>query len=401
MATLASAAAALTTRASSVRAAADRSPALRAALTPFIAAKVVSILVPVLVVWSTSNVVGHPSYQDIVRTYGFWDGQNYLDIAQHGYPPGPLDLTPGHPGHLWGFFPGLPILMRAFMFVFQDATTSGVILATIGEFLALFYLARLVLMLRGGDKGAARFACWLLAFYPDAVHLSLVYTDSLFVAAATASLYYMLRGDTGRASIGAGVAMAMRITGLVLIPALLVEYLWRRRGRLGYGVVQILLALSPFLIFAWYAQQQTGDFFAYRDVQQSASYGSRSMVFPWQGLQRTWEISQGANASSFNFLFLSDVVWGVAGFVAICYFAYNWRRIPPMLTVYSAGVWVLITSFTYWAGMMRYQIALVPLYIVGADLWRRKPQVATVILAGSAAWMVEQTYAFASGRFLV
>jgi len=401
MASLASVTTALETRAGRARAAAAGSSALRAALVPFLAAKVVSFLVPLLVVWSTSETPGHPGYHEIAQTYGYWDGQNYLSIAEHGYPKGPLDLVPGHPGHLWGFFPGLPILIRLGMFVFRDATTSGIVIAAAGEFFALFYLAKLVLMLRGGDQGAARFACWLVAFFPDAVFLSVVYTDSVFLAAAIASMYYMLRGDTGRASIAAAVAVAMRITGLVLIPVLLVEYLWRRRGRLGYGVVDILLALTPFLFFCWFARQQTGDFFAYKNVQQSASYGSRAIVAPWQGLQRTWEVSQGGGPASYNFLFLSDVVVGVLGFAAVCWFALNWRRIPPLLTLFSAGVMLLITSFTFWQGLMRYEIALVPLYLLGADLWRRRPQVATLLLAASAAWMVEQTYTFATGRFIV
>jgi hypothetical protein len=402
MASIASVTTALETRASRARAALAGSPALRAALVPFLAAKVVSFFIPLLVVWSTSETHGHPSYQEITQTYGYWDGQNYLSLAQQGYPKGPLDLVPGHPGHLWGFFPGLPILIRLLMPVFGgDAVTSGIVVAAAGEFFALYYLAKLVLMLRGGDQGAARFACWLLAFFPDAVFLSVVYTDSVFLAAAIASMYYMLRGDTGKASIAAAVAVAMRVTGLVLIPVLFIEYLWRRRGRLNAGMVDILLALTPFLLFCWYARQQTGDFFAYKDVQQSASYGSRAIVLPWQGLQRTWEVAQGGGPASYNFLFLSDVVMGVLGFAAVVYFAVNWRRIPPLLTLFSVGVMLLITSFTFWQGLMRYEIALVPLYLLGADLWRRRPQLATLVLATSAAWMVEQTYTFATGRFIV
>lgn len=400
MASLASVADALTTQASRARAAADRSPALRAALTPFIAAKLVSFLVPVLVVWSTSTVHGHPSYQDITRTFGYWDGQNYIDITEKGYPSGPLDLVPGHIGHLWGFYPGLPILLKTFSFIFRDTITTGIIVNTVGEFVALFFLARLVLLERRGDQGAARFACWMLAFWPDAVFLSVLYTDSVFMAGTIASLYYMRRGDYGRASIAAGVAVAMRITGVILVPVLLIDYLWRRR-RVDGGVVEILGALAPVVLFFQYAKIQTGDFFAYTTVQQSASYGGRQIVAPWSGLQRTWEVSQGNGEANFNFLFLSDVVLGVVGFAALVYFAVNWRRIPLSFTLFSAGVWLLITSLTFWQGMMRYEIAFIPLYLLGADLYRRRPRAATVLLAASAAWMVVQSYTFATGRFIV
>ncbi|MBJ7609072.1 MAG: hypothetical protein JF887_06530 [Candidatus Dormibacteraeota bacterium] len=384
-----------------VRAVMAASPALRAALTPFLAAKIVALLVPVLVVWSTSDTAGHPAYHEFVRAFAFWDGATYIDIAEHGYPAGPLDLTPGHPGHVWGFFPGLPLLLSAGTLVFRDVTSTGILINAGGELVALFFLARLVLLERDGDTGSARFACWLLAFFPDAVFLSVVYTDSVFMAAAIASLYYMRRGDNGRACLAAGLGVAMRVTGLVLVPVLLVEYLWRRRGRPGFGLGDIALTVTPVIAFCWFALLQTGDFLAYKTVQQSVSYGARVFAFPWEGLQRTWESAQGGGPSSFNFLFLSDVVWGLAGLVALCYFALNWRRFPPSLTLFSAGVWLLATSLSYWQGLMRYEIAFIPVYLAAADLRRRRPQAATLLLAASAGWMVFQTYTFATGRFIV
>jgi hypothetical protein len=400
MASLASAAAALGNRATRVRAGVAASPAVRAAVTPFVAAKLVTFLVVVLVVWSTGSVAGHPSWSDFVRPFGFWDGVNYIDIAQHGYPAGPLDLLPGHAGHLWGFFPGLPILLRAGMFIFGDATSTGIVVSFVGEFLALYYLARLVLLERHGDEGAARFACWALAFFPDAVFLSLVYTDSVFMAAVIASLYYMRRGDNTRACVAAAVAVTMHVTGVALLPALLVEHLWRRR-RLAWGTVGIAGAAAPALVFFLYAWYQTGDFFAYTTVLQSAPYGGRHPALPTAGFLTTLQTGLGNGPASYTFLFLSDAVWGVAGLVALCYFALNWRRFAPSLTLFSAGVWLSVTCLTYWQGLMRYEIAFIPLYLAAAELRRRRPDTARIVLAVSAGWMVFQTYTFATGRFIV
>jgi hypothetical protein len=401
MASLASAAAALGNRATRVRAGVAASPAVRAAVTPFVAAKLVTFLVVVLVVWSTGNVAGHPSLADLIRPFGLWDGANYIDIAAHGYPAGPLDLVPGHAGHLWGFFPGLPILLRAGMFIFGDPTSTGIVVSFAGEFLALYYLARLVLLERHGDEGAARFACWALAFFPDAVFLSLVYTDSVFMAALIASLYYMRRHDNTRACLAAGIAVAMRVTGLVMIPVLLVDHLWRRRGRPGWELAGIALVSAPLVVFCLYAWHYTGDLFAYTTVQESASYGGRHLATPLSGFLTTLRTALSDAPSSYTFLFLSDVVWGVAGLVAIGYFALHPRRFAPSLTLFSAGVWLLATCLTYWQGLMRYEIALIPLYLAAADLRSRRPEAARIVLAVSAAWMVFQTYTFATGRFIV
>jgi hypothetical protein len=401
MASLASAAAALENRAARARAVVTASPALRAAVTPFVAAKLVTFLVTVLVVWSTSTVAGHPSYQDFVRPFGFWDGANYIDIAQQGYPSGPLDLVPGHAGHLWGFFPGLPVLLRAGMLIFRDPITTGIVVNFVAEFLALYYLARLVLLERRGDQESARVACWALAFFPNAVFLSVVYTDAGFMAAAIASFYYLRRGDHTLACVAATAAVAMRVTGLVVVGVLLVDYLWRRRGRPGWGLLDISIAAAPALIFFGYARYQTGDFFAYSTALESASYGGRHLAMPWTGFLRTLQVALGDGPSNYNFFFLSDVICGVAGLVALCYFALNWRRFAPVLTLFSAGAWLLVTCLTYWAGLMRYEIAFIPLYLAAADLRRRRPDAARIVLAVSAGWMVFQTYTFATGRFIV
>jgi hypothetical protein len=400
MASLVSAAAALENRATRVRASVAASPAVRAAVTPFVAAKLVTFLVVVLVVWSTGTLAGHPSWSDFVRPFGFWDGANYTGIAVHGYPAGPLDLVPGHAGHVWGFFPGLPVLIRAVMFIVGDPITAGILVSFAGEFVALYYLARLVLLERDGDQGAARLACWALAFFPDAVFLSLVYTDGVFMAAVLASLYYMRRGDHPRACVAAAVAVAMHVTGMALLPALLVEYLWRRR-RLGWGLIGIAAAAAPALAFFLYAWHQTGDFFAYTTVLQSAPYGGRHLALPTAGFLLTLQTALGPGPASYTFLFLSDVVWGVAGLVALCYFALNWQRFAPSLTLFSAGIWLTVTCLTYWQGLMRYEIGIVPVYLAAADLWRRRPEIARVLLAVSAGWMVFQTYTFATGRFIV
>jgi len=70
-------------------------------------------------------------------------------------------------------------------------------------------------------REAARFAAWLLALWPDAIDLSMVYGDSTFLAAAAASLYYMRRGDNGRACLCAAVAIAVLAKALIVIVALI------------------------------------------------------------------------------------------------------------------------------------------------------------------------------------
>jgi len=378
--------------------AAGTAPVLRMVLPAFVVGKLVSLLVPMLTVWSTSSVPGRPSYQQLIQPFANWDGQNYLDIANKGYPAGPLDLTPGQPGHLWGFFPGYPLLIRAAKTVIPDSITAGIVVSAVCELIALVYLAKLILHeTRDGDS--ARFGAWLLALYPYAVFLTALYTESAFLAAATASLYYMRRGDNTRACIAAGLAMPMRITGLALVPALLLEYLLRRRFRPGPGLLMIAASLLPIAGFMWYAQHLTGDAFAYQHIQQSASYGNRTTVFPLTGLVNTWNAATTDTQSSSTYIFSMEVLFGVLGFAALVVMGLMWRRIAPSLTLFAAGVWTLGASLTYWLGMPRYEMTIAPLYLTAAVLTQRRPQWRVPILVASCAWMAFLASTLGTGRY--
>jgi hypothetical protein len=370
-----------------VSSARSTSAVLRLVLPAFVGGKLVGLLIPMATVWLHSSDPGHPAYATLVDPFARWDGVTYRDIAEHGYPPGPLDLIPGHPGHLWGFFPGYPMLVRAMSAIIPDTVTAGIVVSAVCELVALVYLAKLI-MLERGDADSARFGAWLLALYPYAVFLTALYTESAFLAGATAALYHMRRGESLRAGGAAAFAMAMRVTGLALIPALLVAARWRRGGRaLGRDLLAMVIALLPLAGFALYAQHETGDALAYQHVQQSASYGNRTTTFPLVGFWHTWQAatSPGQPASS-TWIFGMEVIFGLAGLAAIVVLALNHRTIPISLTVFAAGVWLLGASLTYWLGMPRYTMTMVPLYLGAALLTRRRPRWRVPVLVASAAW---------------
>src|ERR1019366_9432073 len=114
-------------------------------------------------------------------------------------PSGPLNLSVGAAGHLWAYFPGYPLLVHIAAFVVPNTILPGIVVSAIAELIGLLFLANLILLERG-DEASAQFACWALAVFPYAVYLTAVFSEGTFLAAATASLYYMRRGKDGRAS---------------------------------------------------------------------------------------------------------------------------------------------------------------------------------------------------------
>jgi Gpi18-like mannosyltransferase len=367
-------------------------------LPPFLAGKGLVLLVALLTAWTRNTHPGLPGYAEVVQPFGAWDGESYRSIAQHGYPSGPLDLNPGGSGHVWAFLPGFPMLVRAVMVLVPDSTTAGMLVAAVCELIALVYLAKLLQLERPGDADSSRFTVWLLVLYPYAMFLTAVYTESPFLAAATASLYYMRSGDHVRASVLAGLSSVVRITGLALIPALLVEYAIRHRTRARPDVLAALLPALPLLLFVLYAHAMTGDGLALWHVEASASF-NRITTWPWSGLIETARAAQN-NAGNTSLFFSAEVVLGVAFLAAIAYMAVSWRRYAPSLTVYSAATWVLSCSFVYWLGVQRYMIAIVPAFIAAADMTRNRPELRVALLTVSAGCLAFFTVLLASGVFV-
>jgi len=370
---------------------------LRIALPPFAAGKLVGLAVPMLAVWARSTGVGFPTGTALLQPFSLWDGAAFTEIAQQGYPSGPLNLAPGSTGHLWAYFPGYPILIHAVSFLVPDTIAAGILVSAACELVALIFLAKLV-MLERHDEVSARFACWALALFPYSFYLTATYSESAFLAAATACLYYMRRGDDGRAAIGAALAMLVRVTGVALVPALVLDHLARRRARPGPGLAAILASLLAPLLFLGYGGLTTGDLLAYVHVEQSASF-NRLLAWPWDGARSTFDsFVNGPGGNSW--VFGMELLFGIAGLVAVLWMAWNWRTFAPSLTVFSAVAWIMGTSLIYWLSVPRYEMTVVPIYLALADVTRRRPGIRPVLIAVSAAWMGMVATLAATGQFV-
>jgi hypothetical protein len=370
---------------------------LRIALPAFVAGKLIGLLSPMLTMWVRNPGAGVPSGSTLLQPFALWDGAAFTEIAQNGYPSGPLNLTLGASGHLWAYFPGYPLLVHVVSVVVPNTILAGILVSAAGELIALIFLAKLILLERG-DEASARFACWALAVFPYAFFLTAVFSESTFLAAAAASLYYMRRGKDGRASVAAAVAMLVRITGVALIPALIVDHLIRRHGRPGRGLIAILAApLSP-LLFVAVAWLSTGDPLAYLKVERSASF-NRDFAWPWDGAQATFQ-SFVTGTGGNSFVFGMEMLFGVVGLAAVLWMAWHWRTIAPSLTVFAATAWLMGTSVVYWLSVPRYEMTVVPIYLALADITRRHPATRPVLIAVSAGWMGFLATLVATGQFV-
>jgi hypothetical protein len=227
---------------------------------------------------ATMQAFGVPKFTVLVQpvnVFTAWDGQWYLWIASHGYqaaavrPPTAFD---------YAFFPLWPILIKIFGPGVLPSWISAVLLAN-----GLFILAGIVVwrLLADvfGDATATRGTA-LFAFAPPAFVFSMVYTESLFILLAAASLLATRRLSRW-AWPAALLAGFTRITAVAIAASAFVRAM-RSRGRarsiaLG-SLVATVLALVTWSAFIMIL---TGDWRSWIQVGtnwQAGSAGPRVLL---------------------------------------------------------------------------------------------------------------------------
>ena len=317
-----------------------------------------------------------------------WDAVSYLTIAGHGYPL--------HLSYLDAFLPGFPLLVRAVMLVTRDAVVAAWVVNAVAETVALWYLARLVLGER--DRSAATFSVWLLALAPTALFLVAPFSESSFIAAAAASLFYARAGEPRKAIVAGAVACAFRLTGLALVPALALEQLRRSGWRPRPELLLVALVASPLAIYAAYMQLHIGDALALLHADRLPSFQLQPTP-PWTGFASTWNTLVSATDGETRSIFAREVAFGLLGLL-LCGAMWASSRIPRSMALYCTIAWVMTASLPFWRSQPRYILALFPAVLLVSDLTVRVRRARPAMLVAGGALMCAGMWVFAQGRWL-
>jgi len=265
----------------------------RGVLPPLLAGKGLWLAITLLVVlarFGSADVWPH-TWQSLAG----WDAISYLDIAVAGYP--------AHLDYHDAFLPGFPLMIWAVALPVRDPVVASWLVTLAAEAFALWYVYRLVLAER--DKRSATFAMWLLALAPTAVFLTAPFTEAPFIAAAAAALFYARRGRPFAAALAAALACAIRLTGLALLPALVLEQLARDRWQPRRSLVYVLLVPLPILLYCAYMGIRTGDRLAFFSAQALPSFGHQ-LTAPWDGFGATWNTMVTAHDGEVRSIFARE-----------------------------------------------------------------------------------------------
>ncbi|MEU7000342.1 mannosyltransferase family protein [Nonomuraea sp. NPDC046570] len=287
-----------------------------------------------------------------------WDTTLFIEIAKYGYAGDPAE--PEDPG-LPAFFPGLPALLRLLHTVVPDWTVCGLIVSLVAGAVAAVALARLAEF--EGPAGAGWPAVLALVLFPTAVFLTAGYSESLFLALAIPAWLAARKRQWPLAVLLAAGASTVRITGLFLAVALIVEFaLSRPRLR---QAPWLLVPFLPLIAYSFYLYTRTGDLLAWKGAQE-AGWG-RKMVWPWEAWNTTWGTAIGSGDSAVAFRM--EIVGAVVA-VAVLLWLLARRRWSEFVYVgLQAGA--LMTS-AYYLSIPRSLLLWFPLWVAIGQLAARR-----------------------------
>jgi hypothetical protein len=312
----------------------------------------------------------------VFGTFAQWDAGWFVRIAQHGY-----DTRQSA-----AFFPLYPLVVRAVAAVLGSEVAAGVVVSLVSAAGAAAILYRL---------SRSRDAVLLLALYPVAYVFTSIYSDALFLLLALAAFDAAVRGRSLAAGIFGGLAVATRLLGLALLPALVI-LLWRRGPRALAPLLLLPAALAAYMV---YLHEHFGDAFAFAHAEGVFWLRHTPTLGPLTGLwkavhageqglaQLVLHLPRGGYGKPEQFA-LQNVTNLVLLAAAAWLTVVAWRRLGAAYGVYSLGTLVIVLSspaaVVPLVSLPRFLLADFPLFIVLAPYRRVVAPVFAAVAAVAA-----------------
>ncbi|WP_344211763.1 mannosyltransferase family protein [Kribbella sancticallisti] len=332
------------------------------------------------------------NYPKVWRAWIQWDVPHFTAIAEFGYDKGEPSGAP-----LAAFFPGLPFLMRIVGSIGIGPVAAGVVISLVTSAVAGIALARLAQyefpqLANFGPKAAL---IWFTA--PVGVFLAAPYTEALFCAFAFPGWLAARQGRWAKAAIFVALASTVRVSGIFLAFALVVEFITSKK-RDWPSIPFLALPAVPVLAFMAYLKQIHGSWFAWQEAQEKG--WAREFTEPWVSVRHTFDAAStgyfAGDRSDWTWMFRAELV---ALFVGLALLVWLLRR-----RSWGEAAWVgsTVAAFvtSYWVfSLTRATLLWWPLWIGLAVLVERRPWLARLYLAVAIPLFAIWAAAFFIGRW--
>ena len=302
------------------------------------------------------------------------DVAHYTTIAAAGYLHAPLDINDPR-SKQFAFFPLHPLLLRLLPYVTKDVVLWGAVISNLFFFLALVLLHKLTLAF-GYDESVAKRTIFYLAAFPVSYFFSVPLTESLFVLLTVACFYAAKREHWWVAGVIGGLASATRITGILLLPALLLLSWQMYRTLHVRKILGLLLIPSGLVAYSIHCWRLSGDALAF--LHSSAAWGRKPSVFFLSPLIK-WLMHPVPVADSWNI----HLFHAATAFLAFFCIYVLVRRREWALTLYTSLSLFVALSSQILQSLERYTMGFFPVFIalaIAAKTERSDQSIRTVFV---------------------
>ena len=359
-----------------------------ASLGVWLASRLAVALLSVGGAWTLSGAQAG-AVEGFLQRWDRWDVGLFRKVAEFGYAGYPQDYPDRG---IEAFFPGLPLVLRAVHLVVPDWTAAGLLVSLVAGAVASVALGRLAVL----DGAPASRAVLLLVLSPYAVFLFAGYSESLFLALALWGWLLARQDRWVAASVLVAGAAAVRVSGLFLAVALVVQYLVAHRGRPRPDALALVLPFAAVGSYCAYLYALTGDATRWLSAQQEG--WGRELTPPLQALRTTVDAARNpGQGAEYAWSFRAEVL-AVALGVVLTGALLLWRHWGEA-TYVGLSVGALATS-TYYLSVGRATLLWCPLFTGLAVLSVRRPWITTAYVAVCAPLMALLVLVFTSGRWV-
>lgn len=293
----------------------------------------------------------------VIKAWSNFDGVHYLNIASDGY------ITGGR------FFPLFPLVLRVLSldaFNFPLTFIISLILPNlifIGALIMLIKLLKLDYPSKISDK-----TILYLILFPVSFFFISVYSEGLFLLLTLMCFYFSRKRKWYLAALSAMFLTASRLVGIVIVPALIFEYLITEKPKnfkswfILFTISAIsalgLVAYSVFNYFHW------GNFLHFIAAQGELNNGrsTSGFVFPLQTIYRYLKILISLPLNLFEWwialLELSSFIFG-AVLLVIAWI----KKVRLSYLIFGALAFLFPTLSGTFSGLPRYLLVIFPIFL--------------------------------------
>jgi len=236
-------------------------------------------------------------------------------------------------------------MLRGLTYLTGSYLISGVIISNLALLGALIVLEQLAPLL-GFSSRSAKFAVWLVAFWPMSYFFSAPLTESSFLLLLELSYLALLRGKPITAGVFFGLLTACRPTGMLMLPgfALSVWRLKQTNSLRGLGALLLApLGLVAFLLYLW---SLTGNPLIFADNQQYWGRGSSLQQMVLAVVSEPQRLMVAWNFILLNSLAALLVLWASWKLIRLRLYDLAFLVALPIAIALSTGTVQSLTRFT-------------------------------------------------------